>query len=63
MKTAHSLKSSSSMIGAPRMAELALLMENKGRTGTLDEAGELLERMNREFHAVQEILRKIFPDT
>jgi HPt (histidine-containing phosphotransfer) domain-containing protein len=62
-KTAHSLTSSCAMVGALRMAELARLMESKGRAGKLDDAVELLELMDREFHAVQEILKNQFPDT
>jgi signal transduction histidine kinase/CheY-like chemotaxis protein/HPt (histidine-containing phosphotransfer) domain-containing protein len=62
-KTAHSLTSSCAMVGALRMAELARLMESKGRAGKLDDAAELLELMDKEFQAVQEILRNKFLDT
>jgi signal transduction histidine kinase/ActR/RegA family two-component response regulator/HPt (histidine-containing phosphotransfer) domain-containing protein len=62
-KTAHSLTSSCAMVGALRMAELARLMESKGHAGKLDDAVELLEVMDREFHAVRETLRNQFPDT
>jgi TMAO reductase system sensor TorS len=62
-KTAHSLTSSCAMVGAPRMAELARLMESKGHTGKLDDAAELLELMDKEFQAVQGILRNKFLDT
>jgi HPt (histidine-containing phosphotransfer) domain-containing protein len=61
-KTAHSLTSSCAMVGAQRMSELARLMERKGHAGKLDDAAELLEQIDREFHAVQEFLRKQFPD-
>jgi signal transduction histidine kinase/CheY-like chemotaxis protein/HPt (histidine-containing phosphotransfer) domain-containing protein len=60
-KTSHSLASSCAMVGALRMAELARRMESKGNEGKLDDALELLGRMDREFQAVQETLRKRFP--
>jgi signal transduction histidine kinase/CheY-like chemotaxis protein len=61
-KTSHSLASSCAMVGALRMAELARRMESKGNEGKLDDALELLGLIDREFHAVQGLLRKRFPD-
>jgi CheY-like chemotaxis protein len=62
-KTAHSLTSSCAMVGALRMAELARQMESKGHRGKLDASSELLELIDKEFQAVQEILRNKFLDT
>jgi HPt (histidine-containing phosphotransfer) domain-containing protein len=50
---AHSLKGSSSTMGATRMAALCALLEEIGHDGTLDRAAPLVDRLDTEFSLVQ----------
>ncbi len=53
-QAAHSLKSSSSVLGAISLAELCQQFENLSRQGKLKEADPLLDQLNSEFsHACQ----------
>jgi PAS domain S-box-containing protein len=47
---AHSLKSSSGALGAASMASLCSALEERGRNGTIDGAGELVARLEIEFN-------------
>lgn len=51
-RAAHSLKSSSATIGAMGLSETCRQLEASGRSGNLDGAMELSERMKSEFHQV-----------
>ena len=50
---AHSLKGSSSTMGAARMAALCASLEEAGHNGALDRAALLVERLDTEFDLVQ----------
>ena len=50
---AHSLKSSSSNLGATTLAELCRTLEAEARAGGSVEPGERLETIEREFHQVR----------
>jgi signal transduction histidine kinase/HPt (histidine-containing phosphotransfer) domain-containing protein len=55
---AHSLKGSSSTMGATRMAALCASIEELGHSGALDRARELLDRLDDEFTLVQRELAR-----
>jgi two-component system, sensor histidine kinase and response regulator len=55
-RQAHSLKSSSATLGAHALAALCKEMESMGRSGTTENAGELLSRMEAEYACVAKIL-------
>ncbi len=48
-RLAHTLKSSSGMVGGQRMAEVCKRLEHLTRDGTLDEAPELIQRIGDHF--------------
>jgi HPt (histidine-containing phosphotransfer) domain-containing protein len=48
-EVSHALKGSSSNMGAARMAGICAQLEDAGFIGTLDEAPDLLERLEKEF--------------
>ncbi len=50
---AHSFKGSCSNMGAPLLAALCKQLEEAGRRQLLDQAGELLEQIEREFAIVR----------
>jgi len=56
--SAHSLKGSSSTMGAVRLAALCASLEEAGRTGALDRAAILAERLDTEFDLVQRELAR-----
>jgi signal transduction histidine kinase/two-component SAPR family response regulator/HPt (histidine-containing phosphotransfer) domain-containing protein len=55
---AHSLKGSSSTMGATRMAALCATLEEIGHSGALDGAGPLVDRLDVEFGLVQRELQR-----
>jgi signal transduction histidine kinase/CheY-like chemotaxis protein len=55
-KQAHSMKSSSATLGAHALAALCKEMEAKGRAGTIENAADLLSRMEAEYAHVAKIL-------
>ncbi|MFH0998840.1 MAG: ATP-binding protein [Pseudomonadota bacterium] len=57
-RQAHSLKSSSAMLGAHALAALCKEMESMGRSGTTENAGELLSRIEAEYASVAKILNE-----
>ncbi|MDP9457557.1 MAG: response regulator [Actinomycetota bacterium] len=48
-EVSHALKGSSSNMGAARMAGICARLEDAGATGDLDEASDLLDRLEKEF--------------
>ena len=54
---AHSLKSSSAYIGAMSLSALAKDLEMMGRSGALEGAGDLAERLHKEFDLATEALQ------
>ena len=57
MHAAHSLRGSSSTVGAARMAEICKELENGASRGSLDGAGERLRRLAAELERVVEFFR------
>jgi len=53
---AHSLKSSSSYLGATKLSAMAKELENMGRAGDLEGAKEKLERLESEYEKVRSAL-------
>ena len=53
---AHNLKGGSAQIGALRVAALSRELEESGREGRLDGAGEILDRLERELEAASAAL-------
>jgi HPt (histidine-containing phosphotransfer) domain-containing protein len=53
-QAAHTLKGSSSYLGAARLAALSAELVQCGRSGTLEEAGPLLTQMEQEFAQVRQ---------
>lgn len=51
-KAAHSFKGSCINMGAPRLGELCLEAERKGREGSLAGAAQLVKKIEAEFEAV-----------
>jgi HPt (histidine-containing phosphotransfer) domain-containing protein len=58
-QAAHTLKGSSSYLGAARLAALSAELVQCGRSGTLEEAGPLLTQMEQEFAQVRQALEDI----
>jgi two-component system, sensor histidine kinase and response regulator len=56
-QSAHSLKSSSAMVGAMKIAELCKEMEIKGRINSLENVAELLSQLETEYDFVQKALK------
>ena len=53
---AHSLKSSSALVGASQLAALCKTMEEMGRSGSIDLAPEILEKTKGEYESVRNAL-------
>ena len=53
---AHSLKSSSSYLGATKLSDMAKELENMGRAGSLEGAKEKLGRLESEYERVRSAL-------
>ncbi len=58
-RTAHSLKSTSSSMGALSFATLARELENIGQEERLDEAGPLLDRLEESYEQVVKALKDL----
>ena len=58
-RTAHSLKGSSGNLGAKRMAELCLHVENCGKDGNLDGLADEIGKIEIEFTAVSDIMQQM----
>jgi PAS domain S-box-containing protein len=56
---AHSLKSSSGVLGAVTMSNLCNAIEERGRNGKTDGAAELVTRLENEFNRAADILRSV----
>jgi len=56
---AHSMKSGSLNMGATELGELCARLENIGRRGSIEEAEDLLARLELEYGAVEAAFRKI----
>jgi TMAO reductase system sensor TorS len=57
-KTAQSLKSSSAMVGALRLSDLCGEMEETGRVTDFEDASALYRRIEREYEAVEKVLKE-----
>jgi HPt (histidine-containing phosphotransfer) domain-containing protein len=55
-RAAHTLKSNGQTFGAGSFAELCRELEERARSGELEGAGELADRIDREYVALQEAL-------
>ena len=55
-RTAHSLKGSSGNVGATQMAELCLLVEQRGKEEKLEGVDTLLGEIHREFSTVRGVM-------
>ena len=55
-RTAHTLKSNGRIFGAERFSELCDALEEQARRGELDGGAELLERIEREYAALEQTL-------
>ena len=55
-RTAHTLKSNGQIFGAGRFSELCRALEEQARSGELDGAAELLDRIEREYVALEKTL-------
>ncbi len=58
-KSAHSLKGSSSNIGAPQLGALCSQAEVSGRTGKMTEAREILTQIEAEFDVVEATFQRL----
>ena len=59
---AHSMKSGSLNMGATGLGELCAKLERAGRSGAIDEAGDLFARIEREYAAVEAAFRKFLSE-
>jgi HPt (histidine-containing phosphotransfer) domain-containing protein len=55
------LKSNGQIFGARRFAELCRELEERARSGKLDDSAELLDRIDREYGALEETLAALRP--
>jgi len=55
-RTAHTLKSNGQIFGAGRFSELCRDLEDRARRGALDGAAEVLDRVEREYAALEKAL-------
>jgi len=53
---AHTIKGAAGNMGAHKFAELALALERKGKSGSLEDAQDKLTELEKEFLRVQEAL-------
>jgi PAS domain S-box-containing protein len=60
-RTAHMLKSNGQIFGARRFAEFCRELEERARSGKLDDSAELLDRIDREYGALEETLAALRP--
>lgn len=57
-KAAHTLKSSCGIVGAQRMWEICQWLEDRGRAGLLEHAGEATKLLRSEFTAACNALKR-----
>jgi PAS domain S-box-containing protein len=55
-RAAHTLKSNGATLGAERFAELCRTLEQQAKSGELDGASELVERIEQEYSSLEEAL-------
>jgi CheY-like chemotaxis protein/HPt (histidine-containing phosphotransfer) domain-containing protein len=55
-RTAHTLKSNGETLGAGRFSDLCRALEERARSGELDGTAELLDRIEREYAALEKTL-------
>jgi CheY-like chemotaxis protein/HPt (histidine-containing phosphotransfer) domain-containing protein len=55
-RAAHTLKSNGATLGAGEFAELCRTLEQRAKTGELDGAGELVDRIEQEYRPLEEAL-------
>jgi PAS domain S-box-containing protein len=55
-RTAHTLKSNGQILGAERFSELCRALEDQAKSGELDGAAELLDRIERDYAALEATL-------
>ena len=55
-RAAHTLKSNGLSFGVERFADLCQELEPRARSGTLDGAAELIDRIDREYAALEDTL-------
>jgi PAS domain S-box-containing protein len=55
-RTAHTLKSNGATLGAGRFSDLCRALEERARSGELDRTAELLDRIEREYAALEKTL-------
>jgi HPt (histidine-containing phosphotransfer) domain-containing protein len=58
MRGAHHIKGSALNLGCSALSDTAQALEELGRTGTVDGAAVLLDRLDREFHRTLATLRE-----
>ena len=58
-RAAHSLKGSSSNLGANQLVALCLHVENSGRDGNLDGLEEEIIKIEQEYQTVADIMKKM----
>jgi HPt (histidine-containing phosphotransfer) domain-containing protein len=55
-RAAHTLKSNGATLGAEEFAELCRALEQRAKTGELDGAAELVDRIEQEYRPLEEVL-------
>jgi HPt (histidine-containing phosphotransfer) domain-containing protein len=55
-RAAHTLKSNGATLGAERFSELCQTLEQQAKSGELDDAAELVERIEQEYRPLEEAL-------
>jgi HPt (histidine-containing phosphotransfer) domain-containing protein len=55
-RTAHTLKSNGATLGADRFAELCRTLEQRARDGELDDAPDLVDRIEQEYRPLEDAL-------
>jgi CheY-like chemotaxis protein len=56
---AHSIKGGAANLTAAKLSKIAFELEKVGKSGTLEEAGEVLERLKKEFYRLENFARGI----
>ena len=62
-RAAHTLKSNGATLGAAQFAELCRTLEQQAKSGELDGASELVDRIGQEFLALEEALSALRSET
>jgi HPt (histidine-containing phosphotransfer) domain-containing protein len=61
-RAAHTLKTNGLTFGAVAFAELCLELEQRAKTGDLDRAGSLVDRIDQEYVALEQALTLLVPE-